>query len=648
MTLGDGPYKNLPYRVKRQPFAKLLLEQMDNPFWREYAITGSNQSGKSLHCCEMPIMYHLFEIKEDVICATPDDNISKKVYLERIKPQIQHSRYRDLLPNSGSGAQGGFQHAIQFGNGCWLRFITAGGGDGSRSSYTARVIVVTEADKFADVGGVSKESTKLRQVKARALSNWGRRKIYMECTVTNETGPIWVEYQKGTASRLMLPCPHCKHFVHPEREHFSGFESAPDVLAAGTSGAICCPQCGQMWSDDERIAANHHARLLHRGQTIDTAGVIAGELPKTETCGFRWTASNNLMWTQADIAKAEWNALHAPDTQLAELAMRQQWWTLPMESGTVEQIQLTTYGLTSRQFDTPRGTVPSWANVVTVGIDVGKRDIHYTVTAFALNGVGVVVDHGTYPIPSGEFVYEQALLYTLRTLRDEILERGYTWQDHPHPYVPDQVWIDSGYQGERDVEFMAIYHFVKESGDVQDNRYRAIKGHGERDNRNVRYLRPNKVGKEVTLIGEEYHFALDPVEQLYLVHVNGDYWKTKLREALHVAFAGPGEAHKPGTLGLFRDSPRAHSNYVKQLLAEKPVQYWVDGKGWVTVWDRVQRANHYLDCTYYALAAAHFCGVRVVQPNLITPAAPPPETTTNHETFALPDGRPYFFNEREA
>jgi phage terminase large subunit GpA-like protein len=62
-------------------------------------------------------------------------------------------------------------------------------------------------------GATSRESDKITQLEARTRAYGGRKRIYMECTVSTEQGRTWQEYKSGTMSRIALPCPHCGDWV---------------------------------------------------------------------------------------------------------------------------------------------------------------------------------------------------------------------------------------------------------------------------------------------------------------------------------------------------------------------------------------------------------------------------------------------------
>lgn len=50
----------------------------------------------------------------------------------------------------------------------------------------------------------------------------------------------------------------------------------------------------------------------------------------------------------------------------------------------------------------------------------------------------------------------------------------------------------------------------------------------------------------------------------------------------------------------------------KHLTADRGTEEFVAGKGVVTKWERVRRANHWFDALYNACAAGHWSGVRLM------------------------------------
>ena len=330
IIIPDGPFQGRHFRCHRQPYTGLWFDAVDSGCWSRHVATGPTQSGKTLACFVIPIVYHLFEVGETVICGLPDMDMAADKWREDLLPVIEQSRYRELLPKRGGGSRGGRVETIQFRNGATLKYMSGGGGDKSRAGYTSRVVAVTETDGMDQPGGTSRESDKITQLEARTRAYGSRKRIYLECTVSTEEGRTWQEYKSGTQSSILLPCPHCRAWVAPEREHFVGWQGADSQAAARASGAFSCPECGEFWTAEQRIEANRQGKLIHRGQSIGADGQVTGAPPATDTLGFRWSAVNNLFLAPGDIAADEWRASRSADEENAEREMRQFVWCLPV------------------------------------------------------------------------------------------------------------------------------------------------------------------------------------------------------------------------------------------------------------------------------------------------------------------------------
>lgn len=637
ITLPSGPYEGQKFNLDRQPYVRHLYYEIDSGRWVEMVTLGPSQTGKSLTCFVIPTLYHLFECAETVVCGVPSLDMSGDKWREDLLPVIQRTRYRELLPEVGGGSRGGNPTAIKFKNGATLRFMTGGGDDKSRAGFTARVLVVTETDGFDEQGETSRESTKIKQLEARTRAFGRRRRIYKECTVSTETGHIWTKYKSGTESRLALPCPHCREFVTPEREHFTGWETAESVQEAAEKGRIFCPSCGEGWSDDQRLVANRNAILLHKGQKATKDGEILGEPPNTETFGFRWTATNNMLWSQEEIAKEEWEKSREVDSDAAELEMRQFVWTLPAQPSAKELAEITVNQLMARALKgANRGVVPAHSMALTVGVDLGLRTAHWVAIAWNREGGGVVIDYSEHPIPSQSMGVEVAIVHALRELRDTF-EAGWAHEQGGALWKPDQVWVDLGYYDS------SVFQFVRESGSLKDNRYRGAKGFGMKDGRVTHYLRPAAKTAKIHHIGEEYHFAMEEEAGEYRIDVNADHWKSFLHGRLSVP------VRSPDALQFYEAAaPKEHFEIAKQFTVEAQIEEYLPGKGFVKKWtNKHKRANHYFDAAYNACAAGHFCGVRLIE--VEKPAAPVVATETKESRARLttPDGRPFFVLERE-
>jgi len=79
IVIPSGPFEGRRFRCARQPYTSLWFDAVDSGLWSRHVATGPTQSGKTLSCFVVPLLYHLFELQETVICGLPDmDSVSDK------------------------------------------------------------------------------------------------------------------------------------------------------------------------------------------------------------------------------------------------------------------------------------------------------------------------------------------------------------------------------------------------------------------------------------------------------------------------------------------------------------------------------------------------------------------------------------------
>ena len=621
ITIPDGPFEGRRFSCSRQPYSRLYFEAVASGHWRRFCATGPTQSGKTLTAFIIPTLYHLFEVGETVICGLPIADMAGDKWNEDLLPAIQASRYRDLLPTMGAGSKGGTSNltAIRFKNGATLRFMTGGGGDKTRAGFTSRVLVITETDGMDESGGNSREADKITQLEGRTRAFGDRARTYMECTVSLAEGRTWREYTGGTHSKIMLRCPHCAGWVMPEREHLTGWQDAADIVEAGEKAKFVCPSCGQVWTDEDRATANAANILTHKGQTVSPDGTIMGESPRTNTLGFRWTATNNLLVNTAVIGQDEWKGSRAGNQDNAEKELRQFVWALPHESETVDLTSLDAMAIVKRLGDMPRGHVPTGTRKITIGVDVGKWLCHWIAVAWLENQTPRVIDYGRIEVPSNDMAEDKAIMLALRGFRDSVLKDG--WESESGRRQFDLGFIDAGNWAD------VVYGFCAESG----TKFWPSKGYGTTQRNPQKFVQ--RARSECVLVGEGFQVIRLPSEfggtgkRTLLVEVNADHWKSRIHMQLQTPVT------HPGALLLFRAGAEAeHLSLAKHFVSEKKVEEFVAGRGVVTRWVAVTRNNHWLDAT--ALAEVAYAATGEPTKQDAPPPADPPAASVHSDGAA--------------
>lgn len=617
VIIPTGQFADRRYRIDRQPFTRHWFSAIESGQWSEFCGTGPSQSGKSLSFFVIPILYYLLEWKETVIVGLPTLEMAKDKWERDLLPVLERTSYRDLLPSSGSGSRGGHFSEITLRSGATLKFMSGGGDDKSRAYFTSRVIVFTETDGMSRAQSTSQEANPIEQIKARARSYPIRlRRIFGECTVTDEHGYIWDSiHRRGTATSILLQCPHCKRWATPGREDLHGWQESESDVEAAAQASFYCRHCGEAWSEKERVAANATSRLIHKGQTLTDTGEIVGEAPKTLCFGFRFSAVNNCLLSAGDVAVDEWEAMNSEDDPDTEKKLCQFVWALPYSPPSLEQIKLDRDATAHRQSDSSsKGRVPPHCNWIGVGVDAGKYRCHWTAIAFdQTNHKALVFDYGTIELKrpgatklldANDLGFEEVWSSCVGEWRERVLD-GWP-SDDGSLWTPDRVLIDARYQGD-DPERKVIYDWLRRIG---DKRFVASIGVGSGQADKLKYRHPAKHTKVIQTIGHYYYVQWNTDTMQHTVHIDSDQWKT----ITHAALAK--EMDQPGALTLYQSmNPNEHKTFVKHLTAEHRVSSFKAGKGHVRTWEVERDANHWLDSTVYAFTAGHMCGWRMTEPN---------------------------------
>lgn len=662
--LPSGPFEGQRFRCDRQPFTAAWFHAIDCADvygFNRFCATGPTQASKTTIAFHIPTLYHLFEVGERVIIGLPDEDMAADKWFMDLLPVIERTRYREYLPTRGGGSKGGKVHLIQFTNGAALKFMTGGGGDKSRAHYTARVVIITEADGMDTASSASRESDPISQIEARTSAYGDRKRIYLECTTSIEEGRIWQEGKHGSGSGLALPCPKCGGWCTPkadesERKLLVGWEGAGDELEAREKSRFACSVCGVLWSEQDRRAANERCVLVHRGQTVQTTrqqgneatrqqgneatrhgGVeyeIVGDGPRTKTFWLRWSAINNFFKTAADVGAAEWKARRAVNEENALKSLLQFEWALPHKPDATDLTPLDEQAICKRACDNlPRGVVPQWADWLIVTVDLGKYRGWKLVQAWGADGRGHVVDYGPFDIHTRISGVEKATEHALEEIRAEA-DRGWLIEGTQELMKANLIWIDSNYD-----ESQPAVHLVARS---DATRIYPTTGRGSSQYNGTNYTRPahsEKSAKKV-YVGEEYHIIHDAALGVWRVVLDADYWKQFARDRLSV----PLEGAAPQTLFAV-GSWHEHLVFARHVTAEKPVEEFKAGVGGGTRirWDKIRQQNHLLDCAYLSAAAANWCGARVIR----KAESGKQKAETVAPRLRMPDGRPYLITERE-
>jgi len=653
IVMPSGPHVGESYRDEWQPVIGLLWDELDLNYWWEVVVTGPVQASKSFGALVVPTLRDVHELRFEPIVAVPEADMFADKWdkdfktVLRASPALEH-----LLPQTGSGSkEGRAKDRVTLGNGIDIKVMSGGGKATNKAGYSTPRLRITEAAGFS--GGSSSEkdneADKYRQLLGRLGSfkrTDPRRLVMIEGTLTVEEelpqrlrGNDDDEALISTRSRIVSPCPHCREWISPEREHLVGWKEAKNVEEVYANAHFVCPSCGVAISDAERCASMQQCQLLHWGQEITPDGEIVGALPPTRRLWFRWSAWHNLLLDAADTAFKEWEAAQiaegTEDRENAERDLCQKSWAIPYVSKLSDAEPLRPDKIKHRRESWKRNVCPPDTVKVTVGCDCGKKRCHWVAIAGRANGSVHVVAYGWFDVCTSDLDdVESKLKAALQSIIDDTFEAGFLQAaaaaasgsvETYSSRMIDSVWIDRGWM--KDV----VCDVVRPLGSSRDNRYRAAKGFGKSTRDKLSYNSPPKRSKNRPWMGNRWYGEVDLTDRIVKFNFDADYYKRRVHEWFRV---------KPGIKGSITlyapEVSSEHDVLLQHVCNEQYVTKWEPGKGFVSSWDK-RGANHLLDSLAEAAAALDYVGFRMADaPN----PDPEPEPEDPHPPASKPAKKP--------
>lgn len=414
------------------------------------------------------------------------------------------------------------------------------------ASKPIRFLMMDEVDKYPGASNKEADPIKLATERTKTFHN---RKIFITSTPTLKTGHIWKEKENADIEKhFFVPCPHCGEYIEfrfqnirfPDDEGMSYADRAEFAT-------YVCQECGCVITDNDK----HNMLKLGEWRTVrhNTKFVrnVAFWINTLYSPFVRWS----------DIAK---EFLLTKDDPEAFQNFVNSWLAEPWED---TKLKTNADLVMERQTEVPAYTVPSWAKLLTAGVDVQENCLYWTIRAW-----------GNY-LTSQNVAHGQALSFEEV---DRIMNAQYLTESGD-PVVVNLCLFDSGDQTDMVYDFCS-YHTdyalpVKGSSHAQLSHYKL-----------------SKINK-----------ADSKAYGMNLVLVDGGKYKDMIA----------GRMRRPNGRGSWMVYDGCDMEYANQVTAEHKVNVKTPS-GVKQVWQpkHSHADNHYLDAEVYAMAAADILGVRTI------------------------------------
>ena len=528
-----GPWSN-----EVTPYLVGVMDEFNNYETEQIVFVKPTQIGGT-EALQNMIGYIVAQDPAPTMIVYPTDTLAKSVSENRLQPMLKATPEIAKKFDENSSLL-----ELQF-DGMYLTLVGSNSPSGL-ASKPIRFLMMDEVDKYP--GASSKEADPIKLAKERTKT-FHNKKVYITSTPTLKTGHIWKAKESSDIEKhYFVPCPHCGEYIEfkfqnirfPDDEGMSYADRAEFAT-------YVCQECGCTISDNDKhnmLKLGEWRIVRHNTKYIRTVAFWINTLYSPFV---RWSdIAKEFLLTKDDPEEFQnfvnsWLAEPWEDTKLktnAELVME-------------------------RQTEVPAFVVPSWAKMLTGGVDVQETSLYWTIRAWGDFFTSQNIAHG------------QALsFYEI----DRIMNTQYVTEDGD-PAVVNLCLIDSGDQTDDVYDFCA-YHSewalpVKGSSHAQLSHYKLSKINREGSSANG----------------------------MTLVLADGDKYKDMIA----------GRMIKPNGRGSWMVYSGCDMEYATQVTNEHKVNVKSGGQTRQVWQPKYSHAdNHYLDTEVYAMAAADIMGVRTL------------------------------------
>lgn len=528
-----GPWSN-----EVTPYLVGVMDEFNNYETEQIVFVKPTQIGGT-EALQNMIGYIVAQDPAPTMIVYPTDTLAKSVSENRLQPMLRATPEIAKKFDENSSLL-----ELQF-EGMYLSLVGSNSPSGL-ASKPIRFLMMDEVDKYPGASAKEADPIKLATERTKTFHN---KKIYITSTPTLKTGHIWRAKESADIEKhYFVPCPHCGEFIEFKFQNIR-FPDSEDMSYADRAefATYVCQECGCLITDNDK----HN--MLRQGEWR----VVRHNTKFVRNVAFWINTLYSPFVRWADIAK---EFLLTKDDPEEFQNFTNSWLAEPWED---TKLKTTAELVLERQTELPVFVVPSWAKMLTGGVDVQESSLYWTIRAWGDFFTSQNIAHG------------QALSFEEV---DRVMNMEYRTEDG-EPMVVNLCLIDSGDQTDMVYDFCAFHSEwalpVKGSSHAQLSHYKLSKINREGSSANG----------------------------FTLVLVDGDKYKDMIA----------GRMRKPNGRGSWMVYNGCDFEYATQVTNEHKVNVKSGGQVRQTWKPKYSHAdNHYLDCEVYAIAAADIMGVRTL------------------------------------
>lgn len=555
-----GPWSN-----RRTPYLTGIMDEFTNYETEEIIFVKPTQVGGT-ECMNNMLGYVITQDPAPTEIVYPTEMLATTVSSKRLQPMIRLcDPLRDKYDPNSPVLELDFDDMF-------VKLVGSNSPVGV-ASFAMKYLFIDEIDKFP--GASKKEADPVSLAEERTKTFRGR-KIFKTSTPTLRSGHIWRAKESADIEKhYFVPCPHCGTFIELKFANLRWPGRDKDVKNAAGAEEIFkkLDSIGALEDGGEGLSDADRAEFAFY-ICQECGGAITDQQKQQAVRDGQWEIVRQK--THFPKTVCFWlNTLYSPFVTFSEIAKKfmdtrddveklqnfvNSWLAEPWED---TRLKTDADLVAERQTDLPAYTVPSWAKLLTAGVDVQKGYFYWTIRAY-----------GDY-ITSQNIAHGQARSF--EELED-VMNVAYVREDGGVMLVNLAI-IDSGYDTDN------VYDFC-----IANSEW-AMAGKGATHEMDAHY--------RISTVNKPGSRAMG----MQLVIIDGGKYKDMIASRMR----------KENGRGSWMVYSGCDVEYAEQVTSEHKVSV-KSGAKFVTRWvvKESHADNHYLDCEVYAMAAADILGMRML------------------------------------
>ncbi len=544
-----------PWNNDITPYLTGVMDEFNNYETSKIIFVKPTQVGGT-EALQNMIGYIVMQDPAPTMIVYPTETLAKSISENRLQPMLRATPELARRFNENSQLL-----ELQF-DGMYLTLAGSNSPSGL-ASKPIRFVLMDEVDKYPGTSGKEADPIKLATERTKTFHD---KKIYITSTPTLKTGHIWKEKESADIEKhYFVPCPHCGEYIELKFSNIR-FPDEEGMTYADRAefATYICQECGCAITDADKNNMIRHGEwriVRHNTQYVRSVAFWINTLYSPFV---RW----------ADIVKEFLTTKDDPD--LFQNFVNS-WLAEPWED---TKLKTSAELVLERQTELPEYVVPSWAKILTGGVDVQETSLYWSIRAW-----------GDY-LTSQNIAHGQVLSFNDI---DNIMNAEYL-NENGEPMIVNLCLVDSGDQTD------IVYDFCATHSDYA----LPVKGSSHAQLSNYKLSKINRTDSR----------AMGTT----LVLVDSGAYKDMIA----------GRMQRDNGRGSWMVYSGCDMEYAKQVTAEHKVNV-KHGNTVKKVWQlKTSHAdNHYLDTEVYNAAAADILGVRQLhlmkEEDVSVPEYKPPE-----------------------